>query len=378
MRAPRPLAAERSGTAAGYPDSPPRRDAPDPWTTRAGAARRAPTRASPAPGAAAGAIAAGAPGFATPAAAPPAGPPPADRTPADRTPARSRVLPRTLLGITSLILALAVGAAFSGVVLYSYYQYRLDQTNDRVNGLISGYKKQFQNAEGQLAAQTNHAKSQIQAQLVPLQQLQAQANTLTELVKQAGPSLFFVRTQDQNGQPSVGSAFVVASNPTQSLLLTSYTTVAAATRSPAPQVQVQQGAGLPVAVTVRTWDPTYDLALIVLDRGGLPALFPAPPTPAPVVGERVFALSGLGAAGGSVSQGAVTEVSANGIEHNTAISTAYQGGPLLDSSGHVLAVTSRAYAPLGFSSDGVWFAPYLNSACQKVLDCPNGSISSST
>lgn len=292
-------------------------------------------------------------------------------------PRRYRLLPRTLLGITAMILALAVGAAFSGVVLYSYYQYRLDQTNSRVNALINGYTQQFKNAEGQLNAQTNQAKAQIQAQLAPLRQLEAQASTLTSLVKKLGPSVFFVHTLDSAGQPAVGSAFVVASDANQSLLVTSYTTIRAATASPAPAVYVQQGS-TSTQVTVRTWDPTYDLALIVLPRGGLPVVTPAPPSPAPAIGERVFAISGLGSAGGSISQGAITEVSANGIEHNTAISAAFQGGPLVDSSGQVLGVTSRSYAPLGFSSDGVWFSPYINAACQKVLNCPGGTISSSS
>ena len=74
----------------------------------------------------------------------------AERPPRERLP--TRILPRSVLGIASLILALAVGAGFSGVVLFSYYQYKLNQTNDRVNTLISGYKKQFANAEGDLAA----------------------------------------------------------------------------------------------------------------------------------------------------------------------------------------------------------------------------------
>ena len=45
-----------------------------------------------------------------------------------------------------------IGAGFSGVVLFSYYQYKLNQSDARVNTVISGYKKQFANAEGNLAA----------------------------------------------------------------------------------------------------------------------------------------------------------------------------------------------------------------------------------
>jgi S1-C subfamily serine protease len=319
-----------------------------------------PPAGKPRAGAAAGGVAAGA----------------AAGQPTRPLPRRYRVLPRTLLGTTAMILALAVGAAFSGVVLYSYYQYRLDQTDNQVNRLIGGYSQAFKNAEAQLNAQANAAKAQIQAQLAPLRQVQAQTSTLTDLVKKLGPSLFFVHTLDRAGQPSVGSAFVVSSNARQSLLLTSYTAVEAATTTPAPPVYVQQGT-TSTPVTVRSWDPTYDLALIVLPRGNLPVVTPAPSNPAPALGERVFALSGLGAGGGSISQGAITEVSANGIEFNTPISAAFQGGPLVDSSGQVLGVASRTYAPLGFASDGVWFAPYVNAACQRVISCPGGALPSS-
>ena len=88
-------------------------------------------------------------------------------------------------------------------------------------------------------------------------------------------------------------------------------------------------------------------------------------------------LSGEGTVGASISQGAVTDVSDSGIEHNTPLSAAYQGGPLLNADGQVLGVDSLTYAPLGYASSSVWFAPYINSACAKVLTCPGGTISNS-
>ena len=131
------------------------------------------------------------------------------------------------------------------MVLFSYYQYKLNQTNDRVNTLISGYKKQFANAEGDLAAAAAAAKANIQSQLKALQQLQAGPATLAALIKQVAPSVYFVHTLDTNGQASVGTAFVVSSNATQSLLLTSYTTVEAATVSPGPTVYVRRATPTP-------------------------------------------------------------------------------------------------------------------------------------
>jgi Trypsin-like peptidase domain len=290
---------------------------------------------------------------------------------------RGRILPRTVLGIACLILAFAIGAGFSGVVLFSYYQYKLNQTNDRVNTLISGYKKQFANAEGDLSASAAAAQATIQNQLRALQQLQAGPATLAALVKQVAPSVFFVHTLDANGQASVGTAFVVSSNSTESLLLTSYTTVQAATRSPGPAVFVQQGQ-TNTQVTVHSWDPEYDLALLVLPRGGLHALPAASLSPGPQPGDPIYAVSGLGTAGASITQGSITDVSSNGIAVDAAIAQAFQGGPLIDHSGQVLAVASRTYSPLGFSSQGVWYAPYVEAACNKVLICPGGTLAGSS
>ncbi|MGH8920774.1 MAG: S1 family peptidase, partial [Acidimicrobiales bacterium] len=253
-------------------------------------------------------------------------------------------------------------------------QYHLDQTNGRVNTLINGYKKQFANAESQLNASAATARQQIRTDLGPLQKLNAAPEALNKLVKKLGPSLFFVHTLDQNGQPSVGTGFVIASNGTQSLLLTSYTTVAAATRSPSPPVFVRQGTGPDTTVTVRTWDPQYDLALIVLPKGNLPVVISAAPKPAEQIGNRLYALSGSGSAGGAISDGTVTDVSANGVASTVALGTDYQGGPLVNANGEVVAVASRTYSPLGFATSGVWYAPYVQAACNKVLTCPNGNV----
>jgi hypothetical protein len=286
---------------------------------------------------------------------------------------RHRILPRSVLGVASLILAFSIGAGFSGVVLYSYYQYRLNQTDARVNSLVSGYKTQFAKAEGDLSASVAAAQATIAQQLKTVQQAQASPAVLATLTKQMAPSVFFVKTLDQNGQASVGTAFVISSSPTQALLLTSYTTIEAATRAPGPAVYLEQGQ-TQTQVTVRAWDPTYDLALLVLSQGNLPALIAAPTTPAAQPGDHLYAVSGLGSAGASITEATVVDVSASGLALDAAMSSAFQGGPIIDQSGQVVAVGSRAYSPLGFSSDGVWYTPYVEAACNKVLSCPGGTL----
>lgn len=286
---------------------------------------------------------------------------------------RYRVLPRSVIGLSMLILSFAIGAGFSGVVLYSYYQYRLDQTNTRVNTLIDGYKGQFAKAQADLKATVANASSQVSSQLKAAQALQVGPSQLAALTKELAPSVFFVHTLDASGQPSVGSAFVISSSASQSLLITSYTTVAAATRSPGPPVYVRQG-GTDTQLTVRTWDPQYDLALLVLPRGGLKALTAAPTSPAPQPGDRLFAVSGLGTAGASITQGFVVDASTSGLVVDTAIGTSFQGGPVVNQKGQVVAVGSRTYAPLGFTSSGAYYVPYVEAACSKVLSCPGGSL----
>ena len=288
---------------------------------------------------------------------------------------RYRVLPRSVVGISMLILAFAIGAGFSGVVLYSYYQYRQSQADTKVNSLISGYKAQFTKAESDLNSAVAAAKANIDTQLQAAQSLQAGPAQLAALVKKMAPSVFFVRTLDPAGQPSVGTAFVISSTNGQTLLLTSYNTVSAATHSPGPPVSISQGANGPqTAVTVRTWDPQYDLALLVLDKAGLAPVTPAPNSPAPQPGDRLFAVSGLGSAGASLDQGAVIDVSTSGIEVDTPIGTTFEGGPIVNQDGQVVAVGSRNYAPLGFTSQGTYFVPYIEAACAKVLSCPGGTL----
>jgi len=278
-----------------------------------------------------------------------------------------------MLGVASLILAFAIGAGLSGVVLFSYYQYKLNQTNDNVNALVNNYKKAFSDAEGNLNADVANAKADIQNQLKAVQQLSAGPATLAALIKQMSPSVLFVHTLDANGQPSVGTAFVVSSSGSQSLLITSYTTVAAATHSPGPAVYVRQGS-TDTQVTVRTWDPQYDLALLVYPKGNLKAITAASNNPSPQPGDRLYAVSGLGTAGASITQASVVDVSASGLAIDGGIGAAFQGAPLVNPQGQVVAVASRTYAPLGFTSDSVFYAAYVEAACNKVLSCPGGSL----
>ncbi|HVM07813.1 MAG TPA: serine protease [Acidimicrobiales bacterium] len=286
-------------------------------------------------------------------------------------PWRERLVPKTILGMTMLILSTAIGAAFSGAVLYAYYDYRLSQNEKRIESFTAGFDERFKTATETIAAEREAAKAEVRKELEPIKKIRAEGETLEELIEKASPSVWFVNTLDEAGQPSVGSAFVVASDSQQTLMITSFNTVRAATRQPGPAVNVRKG-DEQIRATLHTWQEEKDLALLIIGKGNLPKLQFAPSDPPLKIGQRVFSLSGLGSKGGAISQGFVADVSSAGIQHDASIGTSFQGGPLLNDKGEVLAVASRAYAPLGFTTDDVFFGVPVRAACEKVLRCPDG------
>jgi len=282
---------------------------------------------------------------------------------------KDRLLPKSVLGITALILAASLGAAFSGAVLYAYYEFRLDRSDSKAEQFAATFKDELDKAVKTIQSERDSAKQSVRDELKPLEQLAATGQTLEKLRKDISPSVFFVSTLAEDGSPSVGSAFVVFSDADQSFLLTSYATVRAATQSPGPPIKVRQGSD-EIDARIQSVDPDKDLALLAINRGNVKRLPWADGNPIIGIGERVFAVSGLGSDGGAVSQGLVGALSSVGIQHDAPIGPQLQGAPLVNSNGEVVGVASRAYAPLGFAPDAVWCSPLIKTACDKVLQCP--------
>ena len=285
---------------------------------------------------------------------------------------KGRLLPRSVLGISALLLALALGAAFSGAVLYAYYEYRLDTNETAVDEYVTGFDQRLETATKIIEKEGEEARAAVSKELEPLRQIAASGETISDLLGKVAPSVWFVSTRGEDGAPSAGSAFVVFSDAENSFLLTSFEAVRASTRRPGPGIELVKGDERLGAELV-TWEEGRDLALLSVRRGNLPRLEWSTSDPVADPGERVFAVSGLGSRGASVSQGLVADISNVGVQHDAPVGVQFQGGPLVTSEGEVVAVASRAYAPLGFRSDGVWFAPPIRSACDRVLRCPRDS-----
>jgi S1-C subfamily serine protease len=278
-----------------------------------------------------------------------------------------------VLGVSVLLFFMGVAAAFSGAVLYAYYESRQEQTVSKVDTFVGGFGDQLDAAKKVVQAEGDSAKQDIRNQLDELQKFAASGSTLTGLLDKAKPSVWFVSTLDQAGAPSVGSAFVVFSDDKSSFLLASYTTIQAATQQPGPEVTLRKQGEEDLPATVFTWDPAHDLALLSVDRPSLPPLPWATGDPPSKIGDRLFAISGLGSTGAAITQGFVADVSADGLQHDAPVGSQFQGGPLINSDGEVVAVASRTYSPLGFQPESVFFAPLVRLSCDTVLRCPNGN-----
>ena len=81
-----------------------------------------------------------------------------------------------------------MGASLSGAVLYTYYDYRKTEAEKNANAFVKNFKKRFDTAIKAINAESENAKSEIQAEIEPLKRIRAEGETLEDLVKKAGIS----------------------------------------------------------------------------------------------------------------------------------------------------------------------------------------------
>jgi S1-C subfamily serine protease len=279
---------------------------------------------------------------------------------------RGRVIPKTVLGISFTMLVAGLAMATSGTLLFMQYRYRQDESD----ALVRNFPAQVRAAQRAVRNEGENARKRIDQQLQPLQKLAATSETLTNVVTAAGPSVWSVRTRDVDGQAVGGSAFIVASDDEKTFLLTSLAVVSASTTRPGPEIKVRK-AEQELVATLWTWDESNDLALLVINTGGLPPISWASPETARL-GDQVFAVSGFGGQGAAILEGRVADVSKDGLQHSTPVSGLFRGGPLLNVDGRVVAVASRNYSPLGIPTEG--FAAPVQNACNQVLRCSGKGV----
>lgn len=282
---------------------------------------------------------------------------------------RHRILPRSAIGIATMLLFFGLGVGLAGAILYAYYDWRLSENEQRVGELSESLQNRLLEANEELNLSSENAIQAIRAEAAPLRDLLEQERVVGNLTGRLQGSVWFVETLDENGAPSVGSAFVAASDDAQSLLVTSYGAVAAGTTDPSPTITVRSGEES-FEAELYNWDPDHDLALLILPRGGLePLPWADDDALARVVGDRIWAVEGIGGNGVSLSPGSVIDQSSVGIQHTAALNAAFRGGPLVNGRGEVVAIASIGYAPLNYATGDVSFGVPVQAACERILEC---------
>jgi len=289
----------------------------------------------------------------------------------DRVKKRHKILPRSVIGISFMLLSLGLGAAVSGAAFYAYYDDRLATSEEQVNAYVEGFDAQFGNAASQIEEVSTDAIATIEQNIKPFEQFTNDQAALSTLGSTVNPSVWLVDTLDETGQTSLGSAFVVSSNDAESLLLTSLDVVNASTVIPGPEISIVKD-NQRVTAELFSFDEERDLALLRVARPDMPRLdWVSDARAAQATGTRIYAATGLGGQGASVSPGTLIDTSSSGYQHTALIGPQFRGGPLLSDQGQVYGVVSSEYSPLGIELGEVKFAVPIQDACVVVLTCTN-------
>lgn len=285
-----------------------------------------------------------------------------------RVKVRHRILPRSVIGISTMLLFFGLGVGFSGAAFYAYYDQRLAQNEETVSRFVEGFDKQFTDAVGAVDELRVQAVNDIRAELVPLDEFVADAKGVSALPASVGPSVWQLETKDEAGNLLTGAAFAVLPHDGGTAFVTSYSLVAASTTEPAPAIElVKRTQRIPAQLWA--WDPDRDLALVVVKEVIPPLALASDVDQVTAVGGRVFAMSGVGGQGSTASPGTLLDHSQSGLQHTAPVGTLFQGGPLVTGDGRVIGMASLGYRPNGIDPGDVRQAPDVAALCARILQC---------
>jgi len=173
------------------------------------------------------------------------------------------------------------------------------------------------------------------------------------LFAQASPAVVKIRTYTKTNRPlATGSGFLVDGSGT---IVTNHHVIEDAASA---RVYIQKKGWLPVTKVIGVRE-SRDLAIIRVDGKDLPSL--KLKTTLPKVGEKVYAIGSPHGLTNTLSDGLVSGLRRQGlitlIQTSAPISHGSSGGPLLNSAGDVLGVTSSGIFKgenLGFAVPAIW------------------------
>ncbi len=281
---------------------------------------------------------------------------------------RHRILPRSVIGISFMLLASAVGIAFSGAGFYAYYDNRLAENEREVSRFVDGFDQQFSDATAAIDELRVGAVDDIRTELQPIEGIVSDADGVINLPATAGESVWGLETRDEQGKAVLGSAFAVLAHEEGTVLMTSYSLIAASTTEPSPSLTLTKR-DQRINAQLWSWDAKSDLAIVMVEQD-LPTLqLASAEEQVASVGTRVFSISGFGGQSATASPGVLLDQSASGLQHSAPVGTMFQGGPLVNGAGKVVGLSSLKFQPTGVDPGMVLTAPNAASFCDQVLKC---------
>jgi len=217
------------------------------------------------------------------------------------------------------------------------------------------------------------------------------SNTIAGLAKAVLPTVVSIQVTSQQGS-GTGSGFIIRSSATESFILTNNHVATGA--GPNADITVQFQDQSQVQATIVGTDPSYDLAVLKVSRGGLPVAQLGDSSNV-VVGDLTIAIGSPLGLSGTVTSGIVSALDRpvtaggqgsasfiNAIQTDAAINPGNSGGPLINAQGQVIGVNS-AIATLGNSgfgtesgSIGLGFSIPMNQARRVAQEIMNTGSSS--
>jgi len=291
---------------------------------------------------------------------------------AARRSVRFPIFTRSVLLWVLLFAMVGMATGGSAAFFWAHFNTQINELREQTKD----FDKRSQEAQGAIDAMRNQAISDINQQIKPIAPYIAESRTI-QLAQLFSQYVWFVTTLDEEGRPSVGTAFPVTTDDTSTLMVTSLNTVRASSVTPAPEIELHKTLGTAqdsMKATVVNYDANRDLALLQVQRGGMPVLdWATDEQQSQALGLRMFPVSGFGGAGASLTSGVISDQNAAGFLHNATIGNQTQGGPIVTADAKVLGVASLKYFPLGFDPGETHFSVSINQLCLDLLECGGGS-----
>jgi S1-C subfamily serine protease len=252
-----------------------------------------------------------------------------------------------------------LGWALAGILLILYLSSKYD---------ISFHKKSdpgepLTSTPPAEASKPGPVATKTRATAIPAAPVQPRALSTEEVFQMASPAVILIEIYDEEGHKrGLGSGFAVSSDGS---VVTNYHVIRGASRATA-----KFGDGTFATVSgVVAYDPGHDVAVIKI-QGATPPTLKLGNSDSLHVGDHIVAIGSPLGLQNTVSEGIVSALRGGLVQMSAAISPGSSGGPVLNNTGEVVAISVATVAEgqnLNFAVPINWAKRYLGETPPRSL-----------